>query len=66
MLGLFNQGAFAGATPKEAYQVVCDASTTTPDDQANGVVNVLVAFAPVKPAEFVVVKLAQLAGQSAA
>jgi phage tail sheath protein FI len=65
MLGLFNQGAFQGSTPREAYQVVCDASTTTPDDQANGIVNIVVAFAPLKPAEFVVIKLAQLAGQPA-
>jgi phage tail sheath protein FI len=63
MLGLFNQGAFQGATPSEAFQVRCDATTTTPDDQANGIVNIVVAFAPLKPAEFVVIKLAQLAGQ---
>jgi phage tail sheath protein FI len=63
MLGLFNQGAFQGKTPSEAFQVKCDATTTTPDDQANGIVNIVVAFAPLKPAEFVVIKLAQLAGQ---
>lgn len=64
MLGLFNQGAFQGSTPSQAFQVRCDATTTTPDDQANGIVNIVVAFAPLKPAEFVVIKLAQLAGQS--
>jgi hypothetical protein len=64
MLGLFNQGAFQGSTPSQAFQVKCDATTTTPDDQANGIVNIVVAFAPLKPAEFVVIKLAQLAGQS--
>jgi phage tail sheath protein FI len=64
MLGLFNQGAFQGATPSRAFQVQCDATTTTPDDQANGIVNIVVAFAPLKPAEFVVIKLAQLAGQT--
>jgi hypothetical protein len=63
MLGLFNQGAFQGRTPSQAFQVRCDATTTTPDDQANGVVNIVLAWAPVKPAEFVVLKLAQLAGQ---
>ena len=63
MLGLFNQGAFQGSTPSNAFQVRCDATTTTPDDQANGIVNIVVAFAPLKPAEFVVIKLAQLAGQ---
>ncbi len=63
MLGLFNQGAFQGSTPSEAFQVACDATTTTPDDQANGIVNIIVAFAPLKPAEFVIIKIAQLAGQ---
>lgn len=66
MVGLYQAGAFQGSTPTQAFRVVCDATTTTPDDQANGVVNVVVAFAPLKPAEFVVIKLAQLAGQSAA
>ncbi|MGW7018079.1 phage tail sheath family protein [Streptomyces decoyicus] len=64
MQGLFRQGAFAGRTPKEAYLVSCDASTTTPDDQAKGVVNVLVGFAPLRPAEFVVLRIQQLAGQT--
>lgn len=64
MLGLFNQGAFQGSTPSKAFQVSCDATTTTPDDQANGIVNIVVAFAPLKPAEFVIIKIAQLAGQS--
>ena len=64
MLGLFNQGAFQGTTPSQAFQVSCDATTTTPDDQANGIVNIVVAFAPLKPAEFVIIKIAQLAGQT--
>jgi hypothetical protein len=64
MLSLYNQGAFAGTTPSDAFQVKCDSTTTTPTDQANGVVNVIVAFAPLRPAEFVVVKIAQLAGQA--
>jgi len=64
MMSLFNQGAFAGTTPSDAFQVKCDSTTTTPDDQANGVVNIIVAFAPLRPAEFVVVKIAQLAGQA--
>ena len=65
MLGLFNQGAFAGSTPSKAFQVLCDATTTTPDDQANGIVNILVSFAPLIPAEFVVLQIAQQTGQSA-
>jgi phage tail sheath protein FI len=64
MLSLFNQGAFAGTTPSDAFQVMCDSTTTTPTDQANGIVNIVVAFAPLRPAEFVIVKIAQLAGQA--
>jgi phage tail sheath protein FI len=55
----FRKGAFAGLTSKDAYLVKVDAETTTPIDQAAGVVNILVAFAPVRPAEFVVVQLSQ-------
>jgi uncharacterized protein len=66
MLGLFNQGALQGLTPSDAFQVKCDASTTTPEDQQNGIVNIIVAFAPLKPAEFVIIKIAQRAGQTAA
>jgi phage tail sheath protein FI len=64
MLSLFRQGAFAGSTPSQAFLVQCDATTTTPADVTNGVVNVLVGFAPLVPAEFVVVQIAQLAGQA--
>ncbi|MEH2028392.1 MAG: phage tail sheath subtilisin-like domain-containing protein [Nostoc sp.] len=63
MLSLFKQGALQGSTPSQAFQVKCDSSTTTSDDQNNGIVNIIVAFAPLKPAEFVIVKIAQLAGQ---
>jgi uncharacterized protein len=64
MLSLFRQGAFAGTTPSQAFVVQCDSTTTTPTDVANGVVNILVGFAPLLPAEFVVVQIAQLAGQA--
>jgi hypothetical protein len=64
MLSLFRQQAFQGSTPSDAFQVVCDSTTTTQTDIDNGVVNILVAFAPLKPAEFVVIQIAQLAGQS--
>jgi phage tail sheath protein FI len=66
MQTLFRQGAFQGSTPKQAYFVKCDSETTTPTDQNNGVVNILVGFAPLKPAEFVVIQIQQMAGQSAA
>jgi len=63
MQGLFRQGAFQGKSPREAYFVKCDAETTTQNDINQGVVNILVAFAPLKPAEFVVIRIQQLAGQ---
>ena len=63
MNGLFRQGAFQGKAPREAYLVKCDSETTTQDDINHGVVNILVAFAPLKPAEFVVIRIQQLAGQ---
>jgi phage tail sheath protein FI len=63
LLGIWNQGGLQGTSPAQAFQVKCDSSTTTPDDQQNGIVNVIVAFAPLKPAEFVIIKIAQLAGQ---
>jgi len=64
MLSLFHQGAFQGDTPSQAFQVKCDSSTTTQQDIDNGIVNMIVAFAPLKPAEFVIIKIAQLAGQT--
>jgi phage tail sheath protein FI len=63
MQDLFRKGAFQGKTPREAYLVKCDAETTTQTDINNGVVNVIVGFAPLKPAEFVIVQIQQLAGQ---
>jgi phage tail sheath protein FI len=64
MNGLFRNGAFQGQTPAQAYLVKCDSETTTQADIDNGVVNVLVGFAPLLPAEFVVLQIQQLAGQS--
>ncbi len=63
MHSLFRQGAFQGKTAREAYEVKCDSETTTQDDINRGVVNIVVRFAPLKPAEFVVIKVQQLAGQ---
>jgi Bacteriophage tail sheath protein len=64
MQGLFLQGAFQGSSPEEAYFVKCDDETTTQADIDNGIVNILVGFAPLKPAEFVVISLQQMAGQT--
>lgn len=63
MHGMFRQGAFQGRTPRDAYFVKCDGETTTQHDINLGIVNIVVGFAPLKPAEFVVVKLQQMAGQ---
>ncbi|MBI2753371.1 MAG: phage tail sheath family protein, partial [Betaproteobacteria bacterium] len=60
---MFRQGAFQGATPGAAYFVKCDKETTTQNDIDLGIVNVVVGFAPLKPAEFVVLKIQQIAGQ---
>ena len=57
MADLARQGAFYG------YQVTCDRTTTTPDDIQRGIVNIIVAFAPVTPAEFIIVQIQQQAGQ---
>ena len=62
MNGLFQQGAFQGSTPQEAYFVKCDNETTTQADRNLGIVNIVVGFAPLKPAEFVVITIKQIAG----
>ncbi len=64
MNGLFRQGAFAGRKSSDAYYVLCDRSTTTPTDQNLGIVNVVVAFAPLKPTEFVILTVKQIAAQA--
>ncbi|TAK09729.1 MAG: phage tail sheath family protein [Candidatus Manganitrophaceae bacterium] len=66
MMSLFRAGAFQGTTPSQAFFVKCDSQTTTQADIDAGVVNVMVGFAPLKPAEFVVIKISQKAGDSAA
>jgi uncharacterized protein len=63
MNNLFKQGAFQGSSPKEAYFVKCDKETTTQNDINLGIVNILVGYAPLKPAEFVILKFQQMAGQ---
>jgi phage tail sheath protein FI len=62
MQRLFRQGAFQGTSSRDAYFVKCDSETTTQSDIDLGVVNILVGFAPLKPAEFVVIRLSQIAG----
>lgn len=65
MNNLFRQGAFQGTSPKDAYFVKVDKDTTTQTDINLGVVNILVGFAPLKPAEFVILRLQQIAGNIA-
>jgi hypothetical protein len=60
--GRFRQGAFQGKTPAEAYFVKCDKETTTQADRNLGIVNIIVGFAPLKPAEFVIITIQQIAG----
>ena len=64
MNNLFRQGAFAGTRARDAYFVKCDSETTTQNDTDSGVVNIVVGFAPLKPAEFVVIRIQQIAGQT--
>ncbi len=59
---MFIQGAFQGTAPKEAYFVKCDKETTTQYDIDRGIVNIIIGFAPLKPAEFIIIKIQQIAG----
>lgn len=61
MLGLFRQGAFQGASPEEAFLVKCDRETNPQELVDQGIVTAQVAFAPLKPAEFVVIQISQKA-----
>ena len=62
MMNLFRQGAFAGRTPEEAYFVRCGPETMTHIDLDDGIVNIHVDFAPLKPAEFVIVTIRRKTG----
>ena len=63
MMRLFRQGAFQGSTPDKAFFVKCDGETTTQADRDLGIVNILVGFASLKPAEFVIIRIQQIAGE---
>jgi hypothetical protein len=64
MHSLFKRGAFAGVKPKESYFVKCDAGTTTQTDIDNGRLNIEVGFAPLKPSEFVIIRIQQRTGNT--
>ncbi len=57
---LFLQGSFAGTTPQQAYFVKCDAENNPQSSLANGIVNITVGFAPLYPAEFVIIQIQQM------
>jgi phage tail sheath protein FI len=63
MNSLFSQGAFQGTTPQQAYLVKCDSENNPQNDIDRGIVNILVGFAPLKPAEFVIIHIQQVAPQ---
>ena len=63
MMLYFREGAFCGRKPSEAFFVKCDSETTSQADIEAGIVNVVVGFAPLKPAEFLLLRLSQKAGQ---
>lgn len=63
MTSLFRQGAFQGTKPGDAFFIRCDETTTTQDEMDSGVLNIMVGFAPLKPAEFVLIRIQQLAGR---
>ena len=63
MMSLFRQGAFQGTSPKDASSSSATRETTTQNDRNKGIVNIEVGFAPLKPAEFVVISIQQIAGQ---
>jgi phage tail sheath protein FI len=60
---LYLQGAFQGATSREAYFVKCDKESTPQSDIDSGVFNIIVGFAPLKPSEFIILKIQKSAGQ---
>jgi phage tail sheath protein FI len=60
MDNLFRAGAFQGEKASDAYFVRCAlGDTMTQDDVDRGQVIVIVGFAPLKPAEFVIVRIQQ-------
>jgi uncharacterized protein len=58
---LWRQGGFLGSKPEQAYFVKCDGTTMTQSDIDNGRVNIQIGFAPVRPAEFIILNIALLA-----
>ncbi|MEO6800501.1 MAG: phage tail sheath C-terminal domain-containing protein, partial [Rhodanobacter sp.] len=64
MHDLFLKGAFQGSTATQAYFIKCDSQTTSQTDMENGIVNMEVGFAPLRPAEFVVLRIEQMSART--
>ena len=64
MQALFAQGAFKGQSAAETYFVQCDAQNNPPSGVDQGIVNITIGFAPVRPAEFIIIQIQQIAGQT--
>lgn len=62
LLGMWRNGALFGASAGEAFFVKCDAENNPPESIDEGKLIIDVGVAPVKPAEFVVFRISQLAG----
>lgn len=62
---VWKDGALMGTTPEEAFFIKCDRTTMTQSDIDNGRLIVMIGVAPVKPAEFVIFRIAQWQGGSA-
>jgi Bacteriophage tail sheath protein len=64
LLRIYNSGALMGKTPEEAFYVKCDSETNPPEVVDAGQMVCEIGIAPVKPAEFVIFRIGQMAGQS--
>jgi uncharacterized protein len=60
--GEWAAGALVGATPEQAFYVICDETTNPPEIRAHGQVVTEIGVAVVRPAEFVIFRITQWAG----
>ncbi|MCU0499668.1 MAG: phage tail sheath subtilisin-like domain-containing protein [Anaerolineae bacterium] len=64
LTGRWRQGALFGLTPEQAFFVKCDFETNPPADRENGIVRTVIGVAIVRPAEFVLFEISQMAQQA--
>lgn len=62
---VWRDGALLGETPEQAFFVKCDAETNPPEERDAGKLIAEIGIAPVKPAEFIIFRIGQWAGESA-